>query len=1337
MATDLQPSRAAPPSRYEAFVETQLRRARQRIRLLDLAVAGLVLLGLTLAYGLAVAFSDRALELSGTTRRIAFALYILAALGYLAAFLVRPLFRRINPYYAARRLEDSLPSAKNSVVSWLDLQDEAIPPAFRAAIARKAATDLAEADVDAAISARRAGWMSGVVLSLGVLLLVLFALGPRQFFSLLNRAFAPFVESSIATRTRLTLLRPEEGNLTVPVGRAVSFAVFVDGTVPDASSPQALRLLYRYSPGDPFEERLLSPGDSGREWITTVLAAEVHNGFWYKVTGGDAETAEYRVQVRSTPLLTGFDVTYHYRPYLGWQDRRTRDPNLRELRGTQATLIGHTNRPVRDGQLTREGEKPVVGTPVADDPHALQFRLTLERDGQYQVWFTSQDGEKNAEPMPYTIRVLFDQPPQVELGKPGQDIALPANGLLALEGLANDDFGVTALALQLKLENEQALAPKPYRPGKSFRLPEGGYPQALDYKDFVALDKLQTKGGGPLTLKPGQVLEYWLEATDNCDYPGPNKAESKHFRVTIAPPSADKTKQEEQNRQARQEQQQHEAQQDQKLQQQTGKPPPNPRQENNPQTAEKQPAPAQPPKTEEEKLKEQEEQLRKAIQEQEQQEKKQQQRQGDRSQQGSEQKRSGQGDAQKEQGKSEGQEGGEKKQQQSQGDRSQQGSEQKRSSEGDSQKEQGKSEGQEGGEKKEGAREQSGQGKESSRQGSDGSSQKNGPKGTRPDSAKRQEHSQEKGGRNEAGEHPDRGAKPGAERNQQPKGTGDKDQQKSQQSSQDPAKGKGDGNSAGSKSEGSNSGQPKSPEGQGRSDSGASEQANRPGEGKNGSGAGQQTKDQTSGGSPQDRQRGAGEQAAGERREGANPEQPRDGRKGSDGSDPKTQRPERRDGQAGSSAKSGERQNHAGSKAERPPGGGEKDRQKEGSATGSEKKDGRKGETSSDGDAEKQGRDAREKSSPGAANREPGGESSKTGQEQQRPGANAEQKSGETGDRQSGQGAKGDKGRDQNRQAGEKQESEASRAAEEKALKEKLESLSRDLKSDDPQKREQARRELEDLQRAAQEAQARRAAQKQEHGDLEKRGKESTTGPAIANQESNRNPKRTDRPDLSQGKPPQSKSGDRQESAGKGKQDKPGGDQAQDGSSGAGQGKDRRETDRADNRSGNPKGTPGSGAGGARGGSSPTARQPGPGDRAREGGAGSDAEESGTATADKEAARRAGSLQLDDIRKKVTKDVLKKANMTEEEYQRFLQAREALLKQQPPQPTEKEKLAAPSRGGTTGLPSQGVRRVEPGKTDGAVPLERLDAAPAPPEFRESYREFSRMLSEWKKPGDKK
>ena len=46
--------------------------------------------------------------------------------------MMRPFRLRVNPYYAAKHVEETLPDAKNSIVNWLDLHDASLPPATAA-----------------------------------------------------------------------------------------------------------------------------------------------------------------------------------------------------------------------------------------------------------------------------------------------------------------------------------------------------------------------------------------------------------------------------------------------------------------------------------------------------------------------------------------------------------------------------------------------------------------------------------------------------------------------------------------------------------------------------------------------------------------------------------------------------------------------------------------------------------------------------------------------------------------------------------------------------------------------------------------------------------------------------------------------------------------------------------------------------------------------------------------------------------------------------------------------------------------------------------------------------
>jgi hypothetical protein len=569
MATDQARVKPAAP-KYEAVVERHLGRALARIRLLDVAAAALLFGAATLLFALAMILLDRALELSATARQLAFLGYVLGTLVFLGVAVVWPLCRRINPYFAARRLEATLPEAKNSLVNWLDLRHRSLPPAIRGAVGLRAAEDARRVDVDSAISGRRTAWFGGVTAALTLILFgAMLLFGPPQFLSLLGRTFLPFGGGVIKSQTTLEIIEPHGGDATVTVGQSVSFAVHVGGKVPAANGPNAVKLLFRHRQTDPYEEQPTA-SDGDREFTTVLHEFQVQGGLWYKIVGGDAETAEHQVTVRSNPLVESVDVTYHFRPYLHARDEVSREQNLSALRGTQVTLLAHTNRRVRDGQMAlelKDGQHLLTGEPVKGDDHALRFQLVLDQPGRYRIFFTSIEGESNSNPAWYTITVIRDFPPQVELKLPGKDITLPANGLLELEGRATDDYGITGFTLRMRVVDGPALQPKPYRPKKDFKFEDGSYPTALEYKDFVELDKVLDEQSKPVALQPKLVVEYWLEAADNCDFPGPNIGQSPHFRVTIVEPEKDAGKLSQQREKAKADQKQHDNAQDDKLKQ--------------------------------------------------------------------------------------------------------------------------------------------------------------------------------------------------------------------------------------------------------------------------------------------------------------------------------------------------------------------------------------------------------------------------------------------------------------------------------------------------------------------------------------------------------------------------------------------------------------------------------------------------------------------------------------------------------------------------------------------------------------------------------------------------
>jgi hypothetical protein len=551
-------SPAAPSVRKAADlgIEREIAEAARRVRWQD-GLAGLAGIAvLVLGYAAVMVVLDRWLVLPQWVRQIAFAgfLTILGTVAYF--FIVRPLQRSVNPRYIARQLENTQSETKNEIINWVDMRGKEIPASIRESLDAKAAEGLAQADVNTAIRSGKVAWLGGAAMVLvGVLAVLFLVFKAGQFTSLLGRAFNPFQSTAIGTRTKIELLEPQPADLTITDGEQLRLVVKIDGKKPSADGPDRVRLKLRQSQNDPLPEEFpFTTGANRGEYELVLGRSAIRNGFWYTVAAGDAETAEHRVDVRTRPLILAFQVRYEYPAYTRMVPDVGREPRIEAHRGTTVTLTVKTNRQLKSGSISFDGKPaPLAGEVVADAKDLLRFRFKLEESTNYRVQFTSTENEASGSSPPYPIDVILDRPPTVLIESPNADeIPLPVNGLLAVDGTITDDFGLETAALVVKVPQADGSGielRKKYLGGESLkRTKDGIHPASLNYKDSVRLDSLKNDAGKPVALQPDMVLEYWIEATDNCTEPKANVGKSAVQRVKLLPPPAkpEQTKEQEQ-----------------------------------------------------------------------------------------------------------------------------------------------------------------------------------------------------------------------------------------------------------------------------------------------------------------------------------------------------------------------------------------------------------------------------------------------------------------------------------------------------------------------------------------------------------------------------------------------------------------------------------------------------------------------------------------------------------------------------------------------------------------------------------------------------------------------
>jgi hypothetical protein len=99
-------------------------------------------------------------------------------------------------------------------------------------------------------------------------------------------------------------------------------------------------------------------------------------------------------------------------------------------------------------------------------------------------------------------------------------------------------------------------------------------------------------------------------------------------------------------------------------------------------------------------------------------------------------------------------------------------------------------------------------------------------------------------------------------------------------------------------------------------------------------------------------------------------------------------------------------------------------------------------------------------------------------------------------------------------------------------------------------------------------------------------------------------------------------------------------------------------------------------------------------------------------------------IQLEQFRKLVDKDILKKMKMSPEQFKRFLRDYAALARRQEVEKDQPEKLAPPSKKGTLNATGGTIKR-DGGKTGD---LNNEGRPKPPPGYRDSYNDLLKMLN---------
>lgn len=249
---------------------------------------------------------------------------------------------------------------------------------------------------------------------------------------------------------------------------------------------------------------------------------EVQRDLTYHVEYPGGRTPEFRVTVFEHPRLIRADFALTFPDYTRLPPRRIEDTRrVSAVEGTRLDVTLTLNKPVRSARLVgrgaTKGTLELQATP--DRPEALLVGHVPAASGTYELQLTDDEGRGAKTPVPFTIDVQPNRPPEIRLALPRGDVRPSALEEVGFEGTVWDDFGVLRHGLAYSLAD-----------GAQVELELGQEAPAREKRAFAHLLRLEELGA-----KPDDLVTWHAWAEDIGPDGRPRRTQGDLFFAEVRP----------------------------------------------------------------------------------------------------------------------------------------------------------------------------------------------------------------------------------------------------------------------------------------------------------------------------------------------------------------------------------------------------------------------------------------------------------------------------------------------------------------------------------------------------------------------------------------------------------------------------------------------------------------------------------------------------------------------------------------------------------------------------------------------------------------------------------
>ncbi len=315
------------------------------------------------------------------------------------------------------------------------------------------------------------------------------------------------------------VLTVQPGNRSILKGESQKITVIVKGEKPNSAV-----LFTKSSIESEFKKRVMKK-DSLNNFTTQFFS--IRESFEYFAKSGSIESKHFEIKVLNPPVIKDLTVKiippkYTNLPTIVQND----DGNISTLFGSRVSLKFSSTKILKEGKLVFSFNKK---TNIKINGGRGEVKFFPKKEGNYFIQIEDTSSNKNSNPIAYSIKLLSDQYPALNVISPKKSVNVVGNEQLPVELQVSDDFGFSKLLLHYKLSTTKFGEPETKFHSINIEVPRNSVEKDIYYN----WNLLQ------LYLAVDDQISYYFELFDNDNVSGPKSVKSAMMKLRV--PSMDET----------------------------------------------------------------------------------------------------------------------------------------------------------------------------------------------------------------------------------------------------------------------------------------------------------------------------------------------------------------------------------------------------------------------------------------------------------------------------------------------------------------------------------------------------------------------------------------------------------------------------------------------------------------------------------------------------------------------------------------------------------------------------------------------------------------------------